>query len=189
LYTMSCSDKVCRWNVLGIQGALLYNLLGSVYYSSITLGSLHHPVHFKRAVYGRIEPLSSRLEIPFYVNHPKLMMVSREEKRRVKKSPNHAVCWAINWSTPEILAASKGRCEPGGVASRLTKRVLFTRFLKLYNNVSGKRENYADLSYQEAKHISAEYQKAKEEFVNFFKDSKLGPWIGKPIEQDYFKIQ
>lgn len=50
LYTMSCSDKVCRWNVLGVQGALLYNFVGSIYYSSITLGSLHHPVHFKRCV-------------------------------------------------------------------------------------------------------------------------------------------
>ncbi|ODM95174.1 Double-stranded RNA-specific editase 1 [Orchesella cincta] len=189
LYTMSCSDKVCRWNVVGLQGALLYNLIGAVYYSSITLGSLHHPVHFKRAVYGRIETLNSRLEIPFFVNKPKLLMVSREEKRKVKKSPNHAVCWSTSWSTPEIIAASKGTCEPGGVPSRLTKRMAFARFLKLYNNNSGGRDEYADLTYHEAKLLATEYQKAKDEFVGFFQEAKLGPWIGKPVEQDSFKIK
>lgn len=112
---------------------------------------------FYRAVYGRIEPLNSLLEIPFVVHKPKLMMVSREEKRRVKKSPNHAVSWSIDWSTPEILAANKGRCE-GGVASRLTKRMAFNRFLKLYNNDSGRRENYVDKSYHEAKLIAEDYQ-------------------------------
>lgn len=85
-------------------------------------------------------------------------MVSKEEKRVVKKSPNHAVCWSVNWSTPEILSANKGRCEPGGVASRLTKRVLFSRFLKLYKNITGRREHYMDLSYHEAKNEAVEYQ-------------------------------
>lgn len=113
---------------------------------------------YNRAVFGRVEALDSRLEVPFRINKPKLMMVSREEKRRVKKSPNHAVCWSINWSTPEILIASKGRCEPGGVASRITKRVLFTRFLKLYKNETGRRENYVDLTYHEAKQEAAGYQ-------------------------------
>lgn len=76
----------------------------------------------------------------------------------MKKSPNYAMCWSINWSTPEILAANKGRCEPGGVASRLTKRMAFSRFSKLYKNETGRRDNFADLTYHEAKQVASDYQ-------------------------------
>ncbi|KAI8427179.1 hypothetical protein MSG28_014787, partial [Choristoneura fumiferana] len=48
LLTMSCSDKVCRWCVVGMQGALLARLLRPVYLHSLVLGSLLHPHHMYR---------------------------------------------------------------------------------------------------------------------------------------------
>ncbi|KAJ8703607.1 hypothetical protein PYW07_017531 [Mythimna separata] len=50
LLTMSCSDKVARWCVCGLQGALLSRLIRPVYLTSLVLGSLLHPHHMYRSV-------------------------------------------------------------------------------------------------------------------------------------------
>jgi double stranded RNA-specific editase B len=58
LLTMSCSDKLCRWNFIGLQGALLSTLIEPIYYTSIIIGSLYHSEHIRRALFARIEHVS-----------------------------------------------------------------------------------------------------------------------------------
>lgn len=93
LLTMSCSDKIAKWNVLGLQGSLLSQLMPPLYLDSIILGSLFHPEHLHRAVIGRVQPAILGLPCPYRLNTPKMALISSKEVRNTGKAPNFSVNW------------------------------------------------------------------------------------------------
>lgn len=76
--SMSCFDKITRWSVVGIQGALLSHILEPLYLSTITIGQSPTGAsdgfsvenNIKKVLDARLSSLSSKLLLPFKLNKP-----------------------------------------------------------------------------------------------------------------------
>ncbi|KAH9175116.1 adenosine deaminase/editase [Lactarius sanguifluus] len=89
--SMSCSDKVARWSVLGIQGALASLVLQPMYIHAIVLGEVDEAMQAQvrrdceRAFYGRLGRLDGTLVLFWYA-------------LRYLPRPYGAVCPAIHFT-------------------------------------------------------------------------------------------
>lgn len=132
LRTMSCSDKLCRWNLLGVQGTLLLHFIHPIYISSISLGSLYHKGHLARACCCRLnanhfdKSLSEIGNGRFRINHPDLgVSVSFRFPREPVKTKSDSINWCQFDETPELTNGNTG--------STLTKYDLLSQ-IKITNN-------------------------------------------------------
>ncbi|XP_052446912.1 double-stranded RNA-specific editase 1 isoform X1 [Carassius gibelio] len=188
LLTMSCSDKIARWNVIGVQGSLLSYFTEPIYFSSLILGSLYHADHLSRAMYQRIADMDD-LPKPFALNRPLLSGISNAEARQPGKAPNFSVNWTVGDQGLEIINATTGKDDLGR-PSQLCKQALYSRWVCLHAKLSetlrirGSRPG----SYHEAKQAAVEYHAAKQTLFKAFYKAGLGAWVEKPIEQDQFSL-
>ncbi|XP_052856828.1 double-stranded RNA-specific editase Adar isoform X8 [Drosophila gunungcola] len=187
LLTMSCSDKIARWNIVGIQGSLLSSIIEPVYLHSIVLGSLLHPEHMYRAVCGRIEKSIQGLPPPYHLNKPRLALVTSAEPRNQAKAPNFGINWTIGDTELEVVNSLTGRTI-GGQVSRITKQAFFVKYGFLMVNLPGILVRKVTTDYGQTKANVKDYQTAKLELFSAFKREDLGSWLKKPIEQDEFGL-
>ncbi|KAF5301013.1 hypothetical protein FQR65_LT08996 [Abscondita terminalis] len=189
LLTMACSDKIARWNVLGLQGALLSNFVDPIYLKSITLGSLFKESHLYRAICGRVETTLQGLPPPFLLNRPQMLSTTSSETRHPAKAPCFSVNWVKGCTDVEIINTTVGKPDVG--FSRLCKQNFMKRFIKIYNKVRVCSKLSMDLPilYYEAKEMAKSYNIAKKQMMEAFSKAGLGTWVKKPVEQEQFGLE
>ncbi|XP_030265316.1 double-stranded RNA-specific editase 1-like isoform X1 [Sparus aurata] len=188
LLTMSCSDKIARWNVVGFQGCLMSYFTEPIYFSSIILGSLYHADHLSRAMYQRITEIED-LPPSFSLNKPLLSGISNAEARQPGKAPNFSVNWTVGDQALEVINATTGKDDLGR-PSRLCKHALYSRWMRLHCKLSStlRIRTVRPGSYHEAKQAAVEYHSSKQSLFRAFHKAGLGAWVKKPIEQDQFAL-
>ncbi|KAF5270158.1 hypothetical protein FQR65_LT05638 [Abscondita terminalis] len=155
LLTMACSDKIARWNVLGLQGSLLSRFIDPIYLKSIIIGRLFNENHLYRAICGRLENTLERLPSPYILNRPQILCTTTLKARDVTTAPNFSVNWINGYNKVEIINAVFGKPKRG--FSRLCKQNFLKRFIDISSKVRdcSKFPQDRPLFYREAK-LSAE---------------------------------
>ncbi|XP_046558600.1 uncharacterized protein LOC124267673 [Haliotis rubra] len=193
LRTMSCTDKICRWNVVGMQGALLSHFLEPIYLDSLTLGFLYDHGHLARAVCCRVNksepPIDTLLPPLFHLNHPWLGRVTAcDPPRETQKTKSLSINWCLGDPRPEVLDGPLGLCHTAiekSFFSRLTKKNLYDSFKKVATRF-GRSDLLGAETYYKAKMMALDFQTAKSTMLKKFKENKYGPWVSKPVEEEMF---
>ncbi|XP_031551284.1 double-stranded RNA-specific editase Adar-like [Actinia tenebrosa] len=193
LRTMSCSDKICRWNVVGLQGALLSHFIEPIYLESLTLGYLYDHGHLSRAVCCRLQhkvDLVGELPKPFKINHPLLGRVTAyEATRHTEKTNNMSVNWTTNDTAAEVTDGRTGACLSRTNNSPTPSRICKASLYNLFKEICAKAQRNDLLhseTYREAKERATGFQSAKRLMFECFRKSKYGSWVSKPPEQEMF---
>ncbi|TNM98161.1 hypothetical protein fugu_014407 [Takifugu bimaculatus] len=183
LGSMSCTDKLAKWSVVGLQGALLSHLIEPVYLHSLTVGTLSHTGHLSRAMARRLAPVRQQL-FPYRRQQLLLGCLSSREVRPAGRSPNISTNWSYGDGGLEEVNTSTGWRADTRKPSRLCRLALFVRWQQLQQQLNG--AGAAQASYSGWKGAAGRYRRMMQNFISALQDGGLGTWLQKPPELGHF---